>query len=70
VLDVTVPGLPAIQAFIDGTVGNADKGGDMPSPLIRIAPSPNAGPVPTTRAQFTGGVGFGNDAIQAPGLVW
>lgn len=70
VLDVTVPGLPAIQAFIDGTVGNADKGGDMPSPLIRIAPSPNAGPVPTTRAQFAGGVRFGNDAIQAPGLVW
>ena len=70
VLDVTVPGLPAIHAFIDGTVGNADKGGDMPSPLIRIAPSPNAGPVPTTRARFTGGISFGNDVIRAPGLVW
>ena len=70
VLDVTVPGFPALQAFIEGTVGNSAKGGDVQSPLIRIAPSQHAGPVPTTRAQFTGGVDFGQGVAQAPVLAW
>jgi len=70
VLDVTARGLPALQLFVDGTVGDSGGGGMAQGPLIRIAPSQGAGQVPKTRAQFTGGVGFGALGGPASSLAW
>jgi hypothetical protein len=59
VLDVTVPGLPPLQLFMDDTVGSGGGVGIEQGPLIRVAPDHGAHQVPQSRAQFTGGVAFG-----------
>ncbi len=70
VLDVTVPGLPALQLFADAAAGGANMGDTTQGTLIRLEPSHDAGHVPTTRAQFTGGVSFGQDEGRLAGFTW
>lgn len=69
VLDVTMPGLPTLQLFIDGNVGNSGAVQMSVAPLIRVAPSHDTGQVPTTRAQFTGGIAFQPMGMPS-GLAW